>query len=234
MSACPGGQRTVRLQEMKRADMPAIIALEQELFPEDAWTPEMFAAEFAQPPSRRLYLVAEDGNVLAGYAGMMFTGGTQADGVVPEVASRAHRGAMIPTFDRALATAGVGPGQIDAVAVTAGPGLAGALLVGVAAAKAFSFALGKPLYGVNHLAAHIAVDQLEHGTLPSPAVALLVSGGHSSLLLVPDVAEEVIPLGATIDDAAGEAYDKVARVLGMPFPGGPPIHKAAPDADTSP
>jgi N6-L-threonylcarbamoyladenine synthase len=123
-------------------------------------------------------------------------------GVVPEVASRAHLEAMIPTFDRALATAGVRPGQIDAVAVTAGPGLAGALLVGVAAAKAFSFALGKPLYGVNHLAAHIAVDQLEHGTLPSPAVALLVSGGHSSLLLVPDVAEEVIPLGATIDDAA--------------------------------
>src|SRR5690348_310577 len=154
-------------------------------------------------------------------------------GVVPEVASRAHLEAMIPTFDRALATAGVRAGQIDAVAVTAGPGLAGALLVGVAAAKAYALALGKPLYGVNHLAAHIAVDQLEHGTLPSPAVALLVSGGHSSLLLVPDVAEEVIPLGATIDDAAGEAYDKVARVLGMPFPGGPPIDKAARDGDSS-
>jgi N6-L-threonylcarbamoyladenine synthase len=117
------------------------------------------------------------------------------------------------------------------VAVTAGPGLAGALLVGVAAAKAYAFALGKPLYGVNHLAAHIAVDQLEHGTLPSPAVALLVSGGHSSLLLVQDVAQEVVPLGATIDDAAGEAYDKVARVLGLPFPGGPPIDKAARDGD---
>jgi len=152
-------------------------------------------------------------------------------GVIPEVASRAHLEAMLPTFDRALAVAGVQAGQIDAVAVTAGPGLAGALLVGVAAAKAYAFALGKPLYGVNHLAAHIAVDQLEHGTLPSPAVALLVSGGHSSLLLVPDVAEEVIPLGATIDDAAGEAYDKVARVLGMPFPGGPPIDKAARDGD---
>jgi hypothetical protein len=152
-------------------------------------------------------------------------------GVVPEVASRAHLEAMVPTFDRALVTAGVRAGQIDAVAVTAGPGLAGALLVGVAAAKAYALALGKPLYGVNHLAAHIAVDQLEHGTLPSPAVALLVSGGHSSLLLVPDVAEEVIPLGATIDDAAGEAYDKVARVLGMPFPGGPPIDRAARDGD---
>jgi N6-L-threonylcarbamoyladenine synthase len=152
-------------------------------------------------------------------------------GVVPEVASRAHLEAMIPAFDRALATAGVRAGQIDAVAVTAGPGLAGALMVGVAAAKAYAFALGKPLYGVNHLAAHIAVDQLEHGPLPSPAVALLVSGGHSSLLLVRDVAEQVVPLGATIDDAAGEAYDKVARVLGLPFPGGPPIDRAARDGD---
>jgi N6-L-threonylcarbamoyladenine synthase len=154
-------------------------------------------------------------------------------GVVPEVASRAHLEAMIPAFDRALETAGVKPGQIDALAVTAGPGLAGALLVGVAAAKAYAYALGKPLYGVNHLAAHIAVDQLEHGTLPVPAVALLVSGGHSSLLLVRDVAREVIPLGATIDDAAGEAYDKVARVLGLPFPGGPPIDKAARDGDAA-
>jgi tRNA N6-adenosine threonylcarbamoyltransferase len=154
-------------------------------------------------------------------------------GVVPEVASRAHLEAMIPAFDRALATAGVRAGQIDALAVTAGPGLAGALLVGVAAAKAYAYALGKPLYGVNHLAAHIAVDQVEHGTLPVPAVALLVSGGHSSLLLVPDVTREVIPLGATIDDAAGEAYDKVARVLGLPFPGGPPIDKAARDGDAA-
>ena len=152
-------------------------------------------------------------------------------GVVPEVASRAHLEAMVPAFDRALTAAGVRAGQIDAVAVTAGPGLAGALLVGVAAAKAYAFGLGKPLYGVNHLAAHIAVDQLEHGPLPSPAVALLVSGGHSSLLLVNDVAQEVMPLGATIDDAAGEAYDKVARVLGLPFPGGPPIDRAARDGD---
>jgi N6-L-threonylcarbamoyladenine synthase len=152
-------------------------------------------------------------------------------GVVPEVASRAHLEAMIPAFDRALDLAGVSADQIDAVAVTAGPGLAGALLVGVAAAKAYAYALGKPLYGVNHLAAHIAVDQLEHGPLPSPVVALLVSGGHSSLLLVPDVAGQVIPLGATIDDAAGEAYDKVARVLGLPFPGGPPIDREARDGD---
>jgi len=152
-------------------------------------------------------------------------------GVVPEVASRAHLEAMVPAVERALGIAGEKLSAVDAVAVTAGPGLAGALLVGVAAAKAYATALGKPLYGVNHLAAHIAVDQLEHGPLPTPAVALLVSGGHSSLLLVPDVTAEVVPLGATIDDAAGEAYDKVARVLGLPFPGGPPIDKAAREGD---
>ncbi len=152
-------------------------------------------------------------------------------GVVPEVASRAHLEAMVPTVRLALERAGVTLGQVDAIAVTAGPGLAGALLVGVAAAKAYAFALGKPLYGVNHLAAHVAVDQLEHGPLPSPCIALLVSGGHSSLLEVPDVTGAVIPLGQTIDDAAGEAFDKVARVLGLPFPGGPYIDRAARDGD---
>ena len=148
-------------------------------------------------------------------------------GVVPEVASRAHLEAMVPTVHRALDQAGLTLQDLDAVAVTAGPGLAGALLVGVAAAKAYALALGKPLYGVNHLAAHVAVDRLAHGDLPQPCVALLVSGGHSSLLLVPDVTGEVQPLGQTIDDAAGEAFDKVARVLGLPFPGGPYIDKAA-------
>lgn len=152
-------------------------------------------------------------------------------GVVPEVASRAHLEAMVPTVRRALETARVGLGQIDAIAVTAGPGLAGALLVGVCAAKAYALSLGKPLYGVNHLAAHIAVDQLEHGALPAPAVALLVSGGHSSLLLVRSLTGDITPLGATIDDAAGEAYDKVARLLGLPFPGGPPIDRAAKTGD---
>ena len=152
-------------------------------------------------------------------------------GVVPEVASRAHLEAMVPAVDRALATAGAALADIDAIAVTAGPGLAGALLVGVCAAKAYALALGKPLYGVNHLAAHIAVDQLEHGALPAPAIALLVSGGHSSLLLVRDLASDLTPLGATIDDAAGEAYDKVARLLGLPFPGGPPIDALARTGD---
>ncbi len=152
-------------------------------------------------------------------------------GVVPEVASRAHVEAMVPTIERACDTAGVRLGDVDAIAVTSGPGLSGALLVGVAAAKALAVALGKPLYGVNHLAAHVAVDTLEHGPLPEPAVALLVSGGHSSLLLVPDVTGDVRPLGATIDDAAGEAFDKVARLLGLPFPGGPHIDRAARDGD---
>src|SRR5258705_4386650 len=108
-------------------------------------------------------------------------------GVVPEVASRAHLEAMVPTVHRALTTAGLRLSDVDAIAVTAGPGLAGALLVGVAAAKAYALALDRPLFGVNHLAAHVAVDELDHGPLPQPCLALLVSGGHSSLLLVADV-----------------------------------------------
>jgi N6-L-threonylcarbamoyladenine synthase len=152
-------------------------------------------------------------------------------GVVPEVASRAHLEAMVPTLERACADAGVRLADVDAIAVTSGPGLTGALLVGVAAAKALALGLGRPLYGVNHLAAHVAVDQLEHGPLPEPCVALLVSGGHSSLLRVTDVTSDVVPLGATVDDAAGEAFDKVARVLGLPFPGGPHIDREARDGD---
>lgn len=154
-------------------------------------------------------------------------------GVVPEVASRAHLEAMIPTIERACAKAGVKLSDVDGLAVTSGPGLAGALLVGVASAKALAVGLGKPIYGVNHLAAHVCVDQLEHGYLDQPSVALLVSGGHSSLLLVPDVSQEITPLGQTIDDAAGEAFDKVARVLGLPFPGGPYIDAAAKDGNPS-
>jgi len=148
-------------------------------------------------------------------------------GVVPEVASRAHLEAMVPMIERACETAGIRLAEVDAIAVTSGPGLVGALLVGVAAAKALAIGLGKPIYGVNHLAAHVAVDQLEHGPLPEPCLAMLVSGGHSSLLRVEDVTIGVDPLGATIDDAAGEAFDKVARLLGLPFPGGPHIDRMA-------
>jgi N6-L-threonylcarbamoyladenine synthase len=152
-------------------------------------------------------------------------------GVVPEVASRAHLEAMVPTVHRALEQAALTLAQVDAIAVTAGPGLAGALLVGVAAAKAYALSVGKPLYGVNHLAAHVAVDRLANGDLPEPCIALLVSGGHSSLLLVRDLVGDLTTLGATVDDAAGEAFDKVARVLGLPFPGGPHIDRVAGDGD---
>ncbi|GAA3572307.1 tRNA (adenosine(37)-N6)-threonylcarbamoyltransferase complex transferase subunit TsaD [Microlunatus spumicola] len=156
-------------------------------------------------------------------------------GVVPEIASRAHLEAMLPTLERACATADVDLTEVDAIAVTAGPGLMGALVVGVAAAKALAFALDKPLYGVNHLAGHVAVDLLEHGPLPTPCVALLVSGGHTSLLLVDDIAgvagRGIVELGSTIDDAAGEAYDKVARLLGLPYPGGPVVDRAAATGD---
>ena len=154
-------------------------------------------------------------------------------GVVPEVASRAHVEAMVPTIERALREAHAGFADVDAIAVTAGPGLVGALVVRVAAAKALALSLGKPLYGVNHLSAHVAVDQLQHGPLPEGCIALLASGGHSSILRVGDVTADVEPLGATIDDAAGEAFDKVARMLGLGFPGGPAIDAAARDGDRS-
>lgn len=150
-------------------------------------------------------------------------------GVVPEVASRAHLEEMVPTIERACREAGVHLRELDAISVTSGPGLAGSLMVGVASAKALALSLGVPLYGVNHLASHVAVDIVEHGPLPEPTMALLVSGGHSSLLLVPDVTSDIRSLGSTIDDAAGEAFDKVARVLGLPFPGGPHIDRAARD-----
>jgi N6-L-threonylcarbamoyladenine synthase len=154
-------------------------------------------------------------------------------GVVPEVASRAHLEAMPATVQRALSDANVTLADIDAVAVTAGPGLIGALLVGTATAQAIAIGAGKPLFGVNHLAAHVAVDRLEHGRLPQPAIALLVSGGHSSLLMVNDITADVTPLGATIDDAAGEAFDKIGRLLGLPFPGGPHIDRLAAGGDAS-
>ncbi|WP_040792068.1 tRNA (adenosine(37)-N6)-threonylcarbamoyltransferase complex transferase subunit TsaD [Nocardia paucivorans] len=149
-------------------------------------------------------------------------------GVVPEIASRAHLEAIVPAMRRALSTAGiVAP---DALAVTIGPGLAGALLVGVAAAKAYAAAWDIPFYALNHLGGHVAVDTIEHGPMP-PCVALLVSGGHTHLLHVTDLAEPIVELGSTVDDAAGEAFDKVARLLGLGFPGGPALDAAAAGGD---
>ena len=152
-------------------------------------------------------------------------------GVVPEIAARAHLEALESVLAKALQDADISIDQVDAVAVTNGPGLAGALMVGVGAAKALSVSLNKPIYAVNHLVAHVAVDILERGKLETPTVALLVSGGHTSLLLVRDILNDVQLLGETVDDAAGEAFDKVARVLGLAYPGGPEIDKAAKEGD---
>ncbi|MFI5501995.1 tRNA (adenosine(37)-N6)-threonylcarbamoyltransferase complex transferase subunit TsaD [Nocardia asteroides] len=149
-------------------------------------------------------------------------------GVVPEIASRAHLEAIVPAMRRALAAAGIS--KPDALAVTIGPGLAGALLVGVAAAKAYAAAWDVPFYALNHLGGHVAVDTLEHGPLP-PAVALLVSGGHTHLLQVTELGAPITELGSTVDDAAGEAFDKVARLLGLGYPGGPYLDAAARDGD---
>ena len=144
-------------------------------------------------------------------------------GVVPEIASRAHLEAMQGVIKSALAEAGLTIKDIDAFAVTAGPGLIGALIVGTSSASGLALALDKPLYGVNHLSAHIAVDSLNSDHKLDPAIALLVSGGHSSILQVNDLTSDVKTLGSTIDDAAGEAFDKIARILELGFPGGPAI-----------
>jgi N6-L-threonylcarbamoyladenine synthase len=134
---------------------------------------------------------------------------------------------MMPSIEKALTDSKLSLSDIDAVAVTAGPGLVGALLVGVASASGLALGLGKPLYGVNHLAAHVSVDFLTHDQPLEPTIALLVSGGHSSLLQVDDITQSITKLGATMDDAAGEAFDKIARVMKLGFPGGPAIDALA-------
>ena len=154
-------------------------------------------------------------------------------GVIPEIAARAHVDAFVPTLEQALADAGVRLADVDAIAVTSGPGLAGALMVGVCAAKALAVATGKPLYAINHLVAHVGVGLLDdratgkNQDLPANLGALLVSGGHTEILRIKSITSDVELLGATIDDAAGEAYDKVARILGLGYPGGPAIDKVA-------
>jgi N6-L-threonylcarbamoyladenine synthase len=171
-------------------------------------------------------------------------------GVIPEIASRAHLDAFVPTLRQALADANVKLEDVDAIAVTSGPGLAGALMVGVCAAKALALATGKPLYAINHLVAHVGVGLLDShpnggakpggrspasvaaGTagaagLPEHLGALLVSGGHTEILKINSITSDVQLLGSTIDDAAGEAYDKVARILGLGYPGGPAIDRLA-------
>ena len=151
-------------------------------------------------------------------------------GVVPEVAARAHVESLNPLLERALDEAGVGFRNIDGVAVTVGPGLVGALLVGMAAAKAVSLATRVPLIGVNHLEGHVWANFLEHGKPDPPYVALVVSGGHTMLVHMPGVHHHEL-LGQTLDDAAGEAFDKVARLLGLGFPGGPALDAMATEGD---
>jgi N6-L-threonylcarbamoyladenine synthase len=151
-------------------------------------------------------------------------------GVVPELASRAHLELLNPVVEEALGQAGTGWKEIEGVAVTQGPGLVGALLVGLAAAKAMALALDVPLIGVNHLEGHIFANFLEHGPPDPPYVCLLVSGGHTMLVHMPQEHRYEV-LGQTVDDAAGEAFDKVARFLGLGYPGGPVLDRLARDGD---
>ncbi|MCI7551954.1 MAG: tRNA (adenosine(37)-N6)-threonylcarbamoyltransferase complex transferase subunit TsaD [Actinomycetaceae bacterium] len=168
-----------------------------------------------------------DGQLLADVTATSMDEYARFGGIIPEIASRAHLEAFVPTLDAAAKKAGVTLSEIDAVAATAGPGLVGSLTVGVSAAKALAFALGKPFYGVNHIIGHIAVDELVHGDFPEEFIGLIVSGGHSHLLHVRNIATDVTELGGTIDDAAGEAFDKVGRLLGLPYPGGPHVDRLA-------
>lgn len=172
----------------------------------------------------RLDMETGDVEILADQVASSMEQHARFGGVVPEIASRAHLEAMQPVMRAALAEAGVD--KPDVVAATVGPGLAGALLVGASAAKAYAAAWDVPFYGINHLGGHVAVANLEGEKLPH-SVALLVSGGHTQLLEVDSVGAPMRELGATLDDAAGEAYDKVARLLGLGYPGGPVIDRLA-------
>ncbi|MGH9942278.1 MAG: tRNA (adenosine(37)-N6)-threonylcarbamoyltransferase complex transferase subunit TsaD [Pyrinomonadaceae bacterium] len=147
-------------------------------------------------------------------------------GVVPELASREHLDKIVPIVEEAFARAGVGKNEIDGVAVTAGPGLVGSLLVGVSYAKAMAYALEKPLVGVNHIEGHVYSVVFENPPIQYPAFALVVSGGHTNLFLVPEAGRYKV-LARTRDDAAGEAFDKVAKMLGLGYPGGPIIERLA-------
>ncbi|MCX6430869.1 MAG: tRNA (adenosine(37)-N6)-threonylcarbamoyltransferase complex transferase subunit TsaD [Actinobacteria bacterium] len=154
-------------------------------------------------------------------------------GVVPEIASRAHLESISPVIEAALKQSNISLKDLDAIAVTGGPGLVGALLVGVASASGLALGLDKPFYAVNHLAAHVSVDLLTHELPIEPTIALLVSGGHSSLLQVDDITSSIIKLGESMDDAAGEAFDKIARIMGLGFPGGPAVDREAVSGNSS-
>jgi N6-L-threonylcarbamoyladenine synthase len=152
-------------------------------------------------------------------------------GVVPEIASRKHVELIIPVIDKASKSAGIALNSVDAIAVTYGPGLVGALLVGISAAKALAFALNKPLIGVNHIEGHISANYIAHPALKPPFICLVASGGHSHVVHISDY-KKIEVMGRTRDDAAGEAFDKIARVLGLGYPGGPIVEKTASHGNT--
>ena len=173
--------------------------------------------------------VCVDGKILSNYIANQ-TVHEKYGGVVPEIASRKHVELIIPVVNQAIEEAGITPEDVDAVGVTYGPGLVGALLVGLSAAKAIAFTWGKPLVGVHHIEGHIAANYIEHKELEPPFVCLVASGGHSHIVHVEDYDSFKI-LGKTRDDAAGEAFDKVARAVGLGYPGGPLIDKKAKEGD---
>src|ERR1700704_216532 len=154
-------------------------------------------------------------------------------GVVPELASREHLDKIVPIVEEAFTRANVTEEQIDGIAVTIGPGLVGSLLVGVSYAKAMAFALNKPLVGVNHIEGHVYSVAFENPPIEHPALALIVSGGHTNLFFVPSAGKYKV-LARTRDDAAGEAFDKVAKMLGLGYPGGPIIERLGREGKTRP
>ncbi|MGZ4120050.1 MAG: tRNA (adenosine(37)-N6)-threonylcarbamoyltransferase complex transferase subunit TsaD, partial [Actinomycetota bacterium] len=176
--------------------------------------------------------VVEDARVRSNVISSQIDLHARFGGVVPELASRAHVMTITPAIDQALADAGVAPRDLDAVAATIGPGLVGALLVGIAVGKAMAGALDIPFIGVNHLEGHIESSFLQEPDLEPPVVALIVSGGHTMIAVMPEHGRFDI-LGQTIDDAAGEAFDKVARFIGLGFPGGPEIDRLAREGNPS-
>jgi N6-L-threonylcarbamoyladenine synthase len=175
-------------------------------------------------------VVEDGGNVVVNLVASQVDLHQRFGGVVPELASRAHVEVLSPLMDEALARAGLRFSALDGIAVTVGPGLVGALLVGLAAAKAVSLVTGAPFIGVNHLEGHVYANFLEHGSPRPPYVCLVVSGGHTLLVWMPEEGRYEI-LGHTVDDAAGEAFDKIARFLGLPYPGGPGIDRLAREGD---
>ncbi|MBP3222475.1 MAG: tRNA (adenosine(37)-N6)-threonylcarbamoyltransferase complex transferase subunit TsaD [Actinomycetaceae bacterium] len=175
--------------------------------------------------------LVRDGELLVDVTATSMEKYAEFGGIIPEIASRAHVDYFLPTLEEVLEKTEVTLDDVDAFAVTSGPGLVGSLTVGVCGVKALAYAMKKPIYGINHILGHIAVDGLVHGEFPEKFVGLVVSGGHSSLLYIEDIAGSVKELGGTLDDAPGEAFDKIGRLLNLPYPGGPHVDALASQGD---